>query len=386
MKKKLKGFTLVELIMVLALVGIIMYSVLQLMDPVSKYFVRSSNFEGSTACVDNLKRAVEGNLKYADRVRAYKNFDPFLDRNSDTPLPSAQLKEHVRNFYDYFFTGRTATDTAGYIYALVLDNTKEDDLSGYPDTKTLNTAGKNAGRIVLYRFWYNTYDSLYDEPEEVGGYGDPASPLYKQSSAERKFPVGNNPPWQPADVTPVENVENWGINGWYVNKQLYQNYEYRFDLGLVEPELDEDGNVKTDINGNPIMSYIGETTGGFVPSNFALTISMTELRKNLNGEGLVREYLTSNTSCSFSMKNVLDATAGYTKSAEDEYLRVKDGKTEEDADFEYEMIQKKRYSNMLPNADSSTYFDGLYFIYTIPQTTYTNPTGYNSHNQLGQDS
>ena len=55
MKQKLKAFTLVELVIVMGMFTIIMFSVLQLLDPVSKFFVRSSNFEYTTACVDNIK-------------------------------------------------------------------------------------------------------------------------------------------------------------------------------------------------------------------------------------------------------------------------------------------------------------------------------------------
>ena len=52
MKQRLKGFTLVELVIVMALFSLIMFSVLQLLIPVSRFFVRSGNFESATACMD----------------------------------------------------------------------------------------------------------------------------------------------------------------------------------------------------------------------------------------------------------------------------------------------------------------------------------------------
>jgi len=365
-KKKLKGFTLVELIMVLALVSIIMYSVLQLMDPVSKYFVRSSNFEGSTACLDNIKRAIEGNLKYADRVWSYNQYKPYDD--PDDPLPSDQLKNKVRDFYDYFFGGRKALDTAGYIYALVLDNTKLPDSAllsdTYSDTEKFNAAGKNSGRIILYKFWFNNYDSKYSSAEDVA------------NSCEEGYVTDGAPPtWEPAGITPEP-----GMTDWYVNKKLYSNYEYRFDMGLMEPVLDEEtGEPVLDDEGNPKMKLIGETAE-FVPSNFVITISMTELRKNNEGQGLIRVPMTQTSSSSFSMKNVLDSSVGYTKTGIDEYLTLASGASEEDDDIVYKMVPKNRYTNMQTNPAKS--FDGMYFIFTIPETTYTNPAGITHQKKL----
>ena len=42
-QKQLKGFTLVELVVVMAIFSMIMFGAMQLMDPVSKIFQRTSN-------------------------------------------------------------------------------------------------------------------------------------------------------------------------------------------------------------------------------------------------------------------------------------------------------------------------------------------------------
>jgi hypothetical protein len=339
--------------MVLALFSIIMYSALQLFDPVSKFFVRSSNFEGNTACLDNIKRAVEGNLKYADRVRAFSEFTPYEEDSEGTPIPSDKLKEHVQQFYDYFFGGRKAIDSAGYIYALVLDNTKVSDAAletdDYPDMQSFIDAGKNSGRIILYKFWFNNYDSNYSSALDVA-----------ESAETGYISTGAPPEWNPLgtlDPTP-------GIQDWYVNRKLYSSAEYRFDLGLVEEQEQSDG--------SKIMVNVGETAE-FVPSNFVLSITQTQLKKNVDGLGLVRDSVTQTSSCSFSMKNVLDSSVGYTKSGIDEYLKLKTGTSETDDDIEYKMEPKNRYTSMQKNPAKS--FDGMYFIYTIPETTYTNPVG-----------
>ncbi|MCQ2416387.1 MAG: prepilin-type N-terminal cleavage/methylation domain-containing protein [Oscillospiraceae bacterium] len=187
LKKKVKGFTLVELIIVMALFSLVMFSVAQLLAPVTKFYVRSSNYESSTACIDNLKRAIEGNLKYADRVRVYSNFDP-----------AANLDTHVDNFWDEFFKDRQFMDCKGTIYAMVFYNevpnlTRSGTdwvISGYTNFKDFQSAKKNSGRIDLYQY---TFDNT------------------------------NRPSLSGATVTP-----------WYVNQKLYGNYEYQFNLGAID--------------------------------------------------------------------------------------------------------------------------------------------------------
>ena len=151
-KNSLKGFTLVELVIVMALFSLIMFSVLQLLTPVSKFFVRSANFETTTACLDNMKRAIEGNLKYADRVRCYVNFNPYEAPHASITEadyePSADLMAHVQDFYDEFFGRRKSAnaqdlagedglrqyiDCRGTIYVLVFDNGSPES---YPSTST----------------------------------------------------------------------------------------------------------------------------------------------------------------------------------------------------------------------------------------------------------
>ena len=55
-KKNLKGFTLVELIVVMAVFGIIMLGAMRFLDPVSKMMKGASLQEANSAVVDNVKR------------------------------------------------------------------------------------------------------------------------------------------------------------------------------------------------------------------------------------------------------------------------------------------------------------------------------------------
>lgn len=249
MKQKLKAFTLVELVIVMGMFTIIMFSVLQLLDPVSKFFVRSSNFEYTTACVDNIKRAVDGNLKYADRVRLYYGFNPYDKDATGTAkcgtAPFNKIREAVNQFYSDFFYQRVCTATSGTIYVMTFDNRiKNENYDQLQQLSAYNENKFNRGEIDLFEF---EFDSSSD-PAVVAG------------------------------QTPV-------VKEWYVNESLYGNFDYIFTM---------------------------DTTGSalsFDPRNFQMNIDIVEVRK-AEGGGLMKTDTTKNASISFSMKNVIDVTTG----------------------------------------------------------------------------
>lgn len=253
MKQKLKAFTLVELVIVMGMFTIIMFSVLQLLDPVSKFFVRSSNFEYTTACVDNIKRAVDGNLKYADRVRLYYGFDPYDQGVTGTAkcgtAPFDTIRTAVNRFYSEFFYQRVCTATSGNIYVMTFDNrVKNPNYRDLQQLSAYNEGKFNRGEIDLFEFRFDNYDPNLCNPDDV------------------------------ANQTP-------GVKEWYVNESLYGNFDYVFSM---------------------------DTTGSalsFDPRNFQMNIDIAEVRK-AEGGGLMKSDATNNASISFSMKNVLDVTTG----------------------------------------------------------------------------
>lgn len=254
MKKKrtLKGFTLVELIIVMALFSLVMFSVAQLLSPVSKFYVRTSNFESSTACIDNMKRAIEGNLKYADRVRVYSNFDPATDLNG-----------HVKSFWEEFFKDRKVIDCKGTIYAMVFNNdvpslswdgaSNQWVINGYSTLQEFTEAKANAGKITLYQYNFDTATDPTVGPTLAG--------------------------------TPTD---------WYVNQKMYGSFEYQFTLGT-----------------SSTVPVTPPST--FDPSDCTITISAYEIRRDHtnNVNRLTVEQTAQHNVASFSMKNVLDPATLY---------------------------------------------------------------------------
>lgn len=355
MKKKLKGFTLVELIIVLALFGLIMMSVVQLLNPVTKFFVRSTNFESTSACVDNMKRCIEGNLKYANRVRAYSMYYPYSDSGAalsekaarQQSLPSDDLKGHVEDFYNNFFADRHIIDSSGIIYVMVFDNYKERDITGFSTLTEFNENRLNSGKITLYKFWFDNND---------GNYNNAAGVINSLNTAPHS-----------------DTIE------WYVNPKLYGNYEYHFSVGTNHSG---DPTLKFDLAGNPIT-----VTEEFSPADFVVTIDVQELRKLPDG-GLEREKANANAVSSFSMKNVIDDTATFLKSSVDyvtldmnnakpavnrfEQMQVNASLSRED-DGSGNLVNLKDTSGhivALPDADGNASSEYYYFIYTLPETTY----------------
>ena len=253
MKMKRKGFTLVELVIVMALFSVVMFGVAQLMSPVSKFYARTSNYESSTACIDNIKRAIEGNLKYADRVRVYQNFDP-----------GTNLDTHVQQFWAEFFEDRQFLDCQGTIYALTFDNNApnvsfDSDpninswvISGYNNLEDFADAQLNSGEITLYEYNFT-----------------------------------NSTPPTLANTTP-----------WYVNQKMYGNYEYQFRLG-----------------GLTVSGSVGAFDPA--DCTITITSHEISRNHAYNGNRLVVNSTGNTESASFSMKNVLDPATNYNTPLDD---------------------------------------------------------------------
>lgn len=83
-KKVLKGFTLIELIIVVAVFSLIMLGAMALVDPVSKIFRHSNEYEKTYAYVDNIQNYLQDSLKYADNLWVYQGdySDDFFSNES----------------------------------------------------------------------------------------------------------------------------------------------------------------------------------------------------------------------------------------------------------------------------------------------------------------
>ncbi len=77
--KKLKGFTLLELIVVMAIFSMIAVGALAIVQPAMRLFTSTSQQENINACTDNMKRYIEDNLRYADKLVNCVGFEKLED-------------------------------------------------------------------------------------------------------------------------------------------------------------------------------------------------------------------------------------------------------------------------------------------------------------------
>lgn len=334
MKKHVqKGFTLIELIIVMALFSLVMYGVLQFLDPVTKFFVRSSNFETTTACIDNMKRAIEGNLKYADRVRAYANYDP------------STIDDNVKEFWETFFKDRELMDCKGEINVLIFDNNLAKPAHGeedgvpywvFDDLSEYNKGMYNSGQISLQTYYF-----------DKTGYG-------------------------------LNRTEHW-----YVNQKMYSNYNYRFSVGFSDT-VGSSSSEEESSSSVPDSSSSADPTPSFDPADFTITIRSRALVKDKN---YTNRWIESDaeqaTVASFSMRNVLDSGTMYSSplfdykvvnTGDGEYKLSDDRSTFDKVKYAVEKnasdkpIAYPRYETMdINETDPTNYF---YFIFTQAETIY----------------
>ena len=112
--KRLKGFTLIEMVIVVAIFGMIMATVLNLVDPVRKVYKNAYNEADTQAISENLRRYVGDQIQYADRMSVYTNMT----------MDDEVIKDQVNNFRKKFYfvpgegvpAGETAKVTKERVY------------------------------------------------------------------------------------------------------------------------------------------------------------------------------------------------------------------------------------------------------------------------------
>lgn len=164
-KTRLKGFTLIELIVVMAIFGIILVAAMQLLMPASKVLVQSEHYENSQAVVTNISNYLESVLTPAEFLDAYNGSQSVADI----------AQSYAENYYEGVLrsgsTPQAPSFAGGKIHVLEIDNTP--DANGLVNTRLVNyvfdanfangavSVSQNAGETVsnaINNAYYDNYN------------------------------------------------------------------------------------------------------------------------------------------------------------------------------------------------------------------------------------
>ncbi len=95
-KKKLRGFTLIELIIVLAIFSVILALVMSFIDPVSNIMKKASTKERTAAYVDNITEYVDNSIHYAKFMRVYEGGYCDVDSNTGYAKPAVYTNDEAK--------------------------------------------------------------------------------------------------------------------------------------------------------------------------------------------------------------------------------------------------------------------------------------------------
>lgn len=270
MKKKVKGFTLIEMIIVVALFGLIMAGALSLLQPIRRVYKDAFDFEGSRATVNNVRQFVEDNVKYANRIIVLTNCnDIYTDLSSIANITDIadhgsnginhgdgiNVLELMRSKYmlgtdPYSYSGNVRTRISradDEIFAIRIDN-PELDGDGNLILNDYTLGDENRGQVTyqVYRYPENNYDPIDSETK-------------------------------------------------ISNEALYREYSLMANLG----------ELITDSLGNPILDAEGFSQySDFNPENFALTLEIYKNKRNPTTGLFDLENAHVNSVITFSLVNI----------------------------------------------------------------------------------
>ncbi len=176
MKKQVKGFTLIELIVVMAIFGTILASAMALIQPSSKVLSNAQNQESGNAAVSNISSFLENELSSVEYLSV-------INDAASTPN-TGYIEEYVKSYYEGVLKAGSTVDHREYgegdIHMMVVNNNDNGRITRYTyhvsftpgdfditlkDTQEVNKAYYNDYYFTIRAGLYENEDDFEDGEE-----------------------------------------------------------------------------------------------------------------------------------------------------------------------------------------------------------------------------
>lgn len=322
-KKSLKGFTLIELIIVLAIFSVIMTLVMSFIDPVSKLMTKTSLRERTSAYVDNIDEYISKSIRYAQNINVYTN--GYYDSKLTNPADCTE-KRIVTDFVDAYYDGGVAYDgtdvlkpLSGKVHILKLINKTDGTLEAghiYESVYTFEAGRSDRGNVDGTGASYLYQGAVYKGSEitalEAGTDIEKARAKDIKEHGNRCYV--NDYHNSPADATGDAYYTSYKTPyaGYFyhsevtlqsedvdvINPENFEEYSYYYKLGMCtfEPLPDNyfsyEDTTSVQEKSKFFYSALKETENSIKPSEYNFPISIVTYRNlnSINKENKMEDY------------------------------------------------------------------------------------------------
>ena len=305
-RKNLKGFTLLELILVMAIFGILMAAVMSIITPLNKLSRKASIQEANSSAVDNIKNYFESSLRYADCIEVFPN--GLTDNNGDYFMDTAKYTTlDLRSKFGVIDVAGTKTSVTAEEAAVInfLDNHYTNRVKPNTENKTDPETGRvrllkidnNNGGVVTEKEWKFTagftYTNYYDADTTFEG-----TTYHMGDIKKKKDDAGN----VVNDIGRVNaTIEYVKGDASVINPVYYEDYAFYISPGyntietvFTESEIDADtlsrfkkSDDTPDIyygSLRPVITASGNKYSAFSKDMFSLSVVTYQNDKNGDGD------------------------------------------------------------------------------------------------------